>query len=92
MEDELQTGFGRRLGNLSADGLYSRGVVDAVTKAVIETIGDNGYCVEIGYVDALPVVVAADLKTGERFVVRGSDLYETVVELAQQVGIELEDG
>ncbi len=30
--------------------------MDAVTKAVIETIVDDGYCVEIGYADALPVV------------------------------------
>ena len=65
--------------------------MNTVTKAVIETIGDNGYCVEIGYVDALPVVVAVDLTTGERFVVRGSDLYETVCEVAIQVGIELDD-
>ena len=67
-------------------------MTDAVTKAVIETIGAAGYVVEVGYVDALPVVVAVDEGTGERFVVRGSDLYETVVELAQQVGIELDDG
>ena len=63
-----------------------------VIKAVVETIGDNGYCVEIGYVDRLPVVVAVDLKTGERFVVRGGALYETVVELAVQIGIDLDDG
>ena len=47
--------------------------------------------VEIGYTDELPVVVAVDLKTVEQFVVRGDDLYETVCELAVQVGIELED-
>lgn len=50
------------------------------------------FSVEVGYTDALPVVVAVDLKTDERFVVRGTDLYETVVELAGQVGIELDDG
>ncbi|MCH7592048.1 MAG: hypothetical protein IH989_04610 [Planctomycetes bacterium] len=60
--------------------------MDPVTKAVIETIG------AAGYVDALSVVVAVDERTGERFVVRGDDLYETVVEFAQQVGIELDDG
>ena len=43
-------------------------------------------------VDAMPVVVAIDERTGERFVVRGDDVYETVVEVAVQVGIELEDG
>ena len=67
-------------------------MMDAVTKAVIETIGGNGYRVEIGYTDALPVVVAIDEQTGERFVVRGDDLYETVCEVAAQVGIELDDG
>ena len=55
-------------------------------------MSDNGYRVEIGYVDALPVVVVIDERTGERFVVRGNVLYETVVELAGQVGIELMDG
>ncbi len=39
--------------------------MDAVTKAVIETIGDNGYRVEIGYADELPVVVAVNEETGE---------------------------
>ena len=51
---------------------------------MVQLIGDNGYRVEIGYTDALPVVVAVDERTGERFVVRCDDLYETVVELAQQ--------
>ncbi len=31
-------------------------------------------------------------ETDETFVVRGDDLYDVVVELAQQCGIELEDG
>ncbi len=38
------------------------------------------------------VVEAAKEKTNEAFVVRGKDLYLVVVELAQQCGIELEDG
>ncbi len=37
-------------------------------------------------------VVAANKKTRERFVVRGGELYDTVVEVAQQVSIELDDG
>ena len=77
---------------VAADRICTRCITDAETKAVSEIIGDNGYCVEIGYVDALPVVVAIDLETSERFVVHGSDPYETVVELAQQVGIDLDDG
>ncbi len=36
--------------------------------------------------------VDTDLTTSERFIVRGDDLYTAFVELAQQVGIELEDG
>ena len=66
-------------------------MMDTTTKILIETVGNNGYCIEIGYVDAMPVVVAVDLRTGERSVVRGSNLYETVVEAAQQVGIRLDD-
>lgn len=66
--------------------------MDTATKALIELVGDNGYRVEIGCTDGQPVVVAVDERTGERFVVRGDDLYETVCELAVQVGIALEDG
>ncbi len=66
--------------------------MNAVAKAVIETIGDAGFVVEIGYTVGQPVVVAVNENTGERFVVRGEDLYEAVVELAEQVGIKLDDG
>ncbi len=66
-------------------------MTDEVTRAVIETIGAAGYVVEVGYSNALSVIAAVDERTGERFVVRGGDLYETAVELAVQVGIELED-
>ena len=62
------------------------------TKARIETIGDAGFDVQVGTADAPHAVEAVDRETGETFVVRGDDLYRTVVELAQQVGVELEDG
>ncbi len=42
--------------------------------------------------NSLHAVEAVDRRTRETFVVRAGDLYGTVVELAQQVGIELEDG
>ncbi len=67
-------------------------MIDATTKALIETIGAAGFDVESGTTDGLHVVKAVDRRTGERFVVRGDDLYTVVVELAQQCGIELEDG
>ena len=67
--------------------------MDPTTKALIETIGDAGYSVMTG-TDSKgnTVVQATDQTTGERFVVRAADLYTAVVELAQQVGIDLEDG
>ncbi len=42
--------------------------------------------------DGQNVVEAVNEETDETFVVRGEDLYLVVVELAQQCGIELEDG
>jgi hypothetical protein len=65
---------------------------DAPTKALIATIGAAAYEVQLGMADGLHAVEAIDQRSGETFVVRGDDLYRTVVELAQQVGIELEDG
>ena len=65
--------------------------MDTLTKAILETIGVAGYAVSIGADNGLPVVEAIDNKTGERFVVRG-ELDEAAVELAEQVGVELEDG
>ena len=38
------------------------------------------------------VVNAVDAKTGESFTVTAPDEYAAVVELAKQVGIDLEDG
>ncbi len=67
-------------------------MIDPPTKALIEVIGSAGYGVQVGMATGCHVVEATDRETGETFVVRGDDLYRTVVELAQQVGIEIEDG
>ena len=67
--------------------------MDAVAKAVIETIGRAGYAVLCGVDDdGRYVVEAKDMETGEFFVVRADTLYDAAVELAQQAGLELEDG
>ena len=66
--------------------------MDSVTKAILETIGGAGFTVSLGAADGLSVVEAIDSETGERFVVRGDNLYAATVELAEEVGIELEDG
>ena len=67
--------------------------MDATTKALIETIGDAGYSVMTGADNhGNCVVQAANRATRETFVVRADALYTAVVESAQQVGIDLEDG
>ena len=66
--------------------------MDAVTKAVIETIGDAGFVVMLSHDNGLHVIEATAQDTGELFVVTGDDLYTTAIELAEQVGLELEDG
>ena len=63
-----------------------------ITKATIEVIGDAGFAVTLRHDDGLHVIEATADDTGELFVVTGDDLYATAVELAEQVGIELEDG
>lgn len=67
--------------------------MDAPTKALIEVIGDSGYTVMVGAdSDGNSVIEATDEKSGEHFVVRAATLYKAVVELAEQIGIDLEDG
>ena len=66
--------------------------MDAVTKSVIETIGDAGFVVMLSHVNGLHVIEATAQDTGELFVVTGDDLRTTAIELAEQVGIELMDG
>lgn len=67
-------------------------LMDTVTKALIETIGDAGFTVQVGASEGQHVIEAIRETSGERFVVRGNDLYRVAVELAQQAGIDLEDG
>ncbi len=63
------------------------------TKAVIASIVGIGYAVQLRTEDDGNVVAqAANSETAERFVVRGSDLYDAVCELAQQVGLDLNNG
>lgn len=50
------------------------------------------FAVQVGMANGLHAVEAVDWRTRETFVVRSDDLYRTVVELAQHVGIKLEDG
>ena len=67
--------------------------MDATIKAIIETIGDAGLSVMTGADrHGNAIVEASDERIGEKFVVRADDLYTAVVELAQHVGIELDDG
>ena len=66
--------------------------LDAVSNAIVETIGGAGFTVQMYGLDGQNVVEAVNEATDETFVVRGKDLYLVVVELAQQCGIELEDG
>ena len=61
-----------------------------VSTAILESIGHAGYVVVTGADDGQHLVEAIDQETGERFIVRGPKLYEATMELAQQVGIELE--
>ena len=65
-------------------------MMDSVSKAVLETNGAAGFDVRVGADN----VTAINQKTGERFMVRftAEHFYGAVVELAQQVGIDLEDG
>ena len=46
-------------------------------------IGDQGYAVTLGRA----VVAAVHLESGERFMVRGSTLYDAAYELAGQVAV-----
>ena len=64
--------------------------MDTVTKSLIETIGNVGYDIQIGAEKGCHIIEAVEQETGERFIIRCSDLYEAAVELAQQIGFELE--
>ncbi len=68
-----------------------------VTAALLDTIRGAGF--HVGWTQAITerlehryVVNAVDARTGESFTVAGPEEYDALVELAGQVGIELEDG
>lgn len=65
-------------------------MLDSVSKAILETVGSAGFTVQV----SAKIVIAIDQQTGERFIVRfdADHFYDAFVELAQQVGIDLEDG
>ena len=66
--------------------------MDPVTKSVIEVVGTAGFAVTLGHDDGLHVIEATEIDSGDLFRVTGDDLQATAIELAEQVGIELEDG
>ncbi len=77
---------------LSANATRDVGGKTRAKVAIIGTIGAAGFTVQLYGQDGQNVVEAVNEETDETFVVRGDDLYLVVVELAQQCGIELEDG
>lgn len=64
-------------------------MMDSVSKATLETIGSAGFTVNIHANN----LAATNQETNERFIVNyDENFYDAVVELAQQIGLELEDG
>mgnify|MGYP006908235693 CR=1 FL=1 len=61
---------------------------DPTTRAVLKVIADAGFNLDIGETQ----ITATSQETGERFIVKGNDHYSLALELACQVGIDLEDG
>jgi hypothetical protein len=53
--------------------------LDPTTRIILEHIGELGYVVEVAY--ASGHVVTATAATGERWAVRGDDLYAVACEL-----------
>lgn len=67
--------------------------MDSVTRAVLGSVRRMGYVVCIDAAAATRIAVSArNIRTGESFVVRGDDFYFAACELAERVGIELDDG
>ncbi len=60
--------------------------MDATIKALIETIGDAGFNVQLDAEEGSHVVEAIVREAGEAFIVRGDELYRVVIELAWQAG------
>ena len=72
---------------------YDTRNMDAVTTALLELIGAQGFTVSFEYDDfRRPIASASAHETGETFVVRHDTLYAATCELAELVGIELDDG
>ena len=65
--------------------------LDPPTRAVLAVLADGGYVVGVGRDGDAAVVTATD-PAGERWTVRGPDVYAALCELAGQVGFELGDG
>ena len=68
-----------------------------VTQAILDTIRDAGFHIGETVVLSLKdgharqVANAVDAKTGESFTVMAPTMYEAAVELAEQVGFDLQD-
>jgi hypothetical protein len=65
--------------------------VTAVEKAILESIGDAGFEVEVGVSGGPRVVEARSHGTGDVFIVRGRDFFTMVCDLAERCGVEPDD-
>lgn len=63
-------------------------------RTILEHVECLGYAVEVPAGDGRVILSAVDLKTGELFTVGAAltDSYTGACELAEQIGIDLEDG
>ena len=63
-------------------------ILGATTKSVLWLIEKQGYRI----VATVSQIKAAHNQTGETFIVNGDEPYANACELAQKIGIDLEDG
>lgn len=63
-------------------------ILDATTKSVLWLLERQGYRI----VATATRLKATHNETGETFIVNGDDPYANACELAQKIGIDLEDG
>ena len=66
--------------------------MDAVLEAILERIGSLGYRLKLTREPDYRYRIEVTSPGGERRIVRAHDAYTAAVELAQQVGIEPEEG
>ena len=66
-------------------------MMDTVSRSLIGLIESNGYRVSIHRYDGKTEATAHILTTDDSFLIAASRDYEVVAELAEQVGIDLED-